>query len=40
MRTPHILVVEDDREIRTMVSRFLQKQGYRVTLSEDARSMD
>ncbi|GEP54545.1 response regulator [Reyranella soli] len=40
MRTPHILVVEDDREIRTMVSRFLQKQGYRVTQSEDARSMD
>jgi two-component system, OmpR family, response regulator ChvI len=40
MRTPHILVVEDDREIRTMVSRFLQKQGYRVTQSEDARLMD
>lgn len=39
-RSPHILVVEDDREIRTMVSRFLQKQGYRVTLSEGARSMD
>ncbi len=39
-RSPHILVVEDDREIRTMVSRFLQKQGYRVTVSEDARSMD
>src|SRR5882724_3779926 len=40
MRTPHILVGEADREIRTMVSRFLQKQGYRVTQSEDARSMD
>jgi two-component system OmpR family response regulator len=40
MRTPHILVVEDDREIRMMVSRFLEKQGYRVTQSEDARSMD
>ena len=39
-RSQHILVVEDDREIRTMVSRFLQKNGYRVTVSEDARSMD
>lgn len=39
-RSPHILVVEDDREIRAMVSRLLQKQGYRVTVSEDGRSMD
>lgn len=39
-RSQHILVVEDDREIRTMVSRLLQKNGYRVTVSEDARSMD
>ena len=40
VRTPHILVVEDDREIRTMVSRFLSKNGCRVTVAEDARSMD
>lgn len=39
-RSPHILVVEDDREIRTMVSRFLSKNGCRVTVAEDARSMD
>jgi len=39
-RSPHILVVEDDHEIRTMVSRLLQKQGYRVTVSKDGRSMD
>lgn len=39
-RSPHILVVEDDREIRTMVSRLLQKHGYRVTASEDGRSME
>lgn len=39
-RSPHILVVEDDREIRTMVSRFLQKNGYRVTVSEDATAME
>jgi len=39
MRNPHILVVEDDREIRTMVSRFLTKNGCRVTATEDAQSM-
>jgi two-component system OmpR family response regulator len=27
MRSPHILVVEDDREIRAMVSRFLTKNA-------------
>lgn len=40
VRSPHILVVEDDREIRTMVSRFLSKNGCRVTVAEDGRSMD
>nr|WP_218191288.1 response regulator [Enhydrobacter aerosaccus] len=39
-RSPHILIVEDDREIRTMVSRFLQKNGFRVSVAEDARAMD
>ena len=36
MRSPHILVVEDDREIRAMVSRFLTKNGCRVTETGDA----
>jgi two-component system OmpR family response regulator len=40
MRSSHILVVEDDREIRTMVSRFLAKNGCRVTPASDAPSMD
>lgn len=40
VRSPHILVVEDDREIRTMVSRFLSKNGCRVSVAEDARAMD
>src|SRR5258707_2105217 len=40
MRSPHILVVEDDREIRTMVSRFLIKNGCRVTPAGDAPAMD
>jgi two-component system, OmpR family, response regulator len=39
MRSPHILVVEDDREIRAMVSRFLTKNGCRVTETGDAASM-
>jgi CheY-like chemotaxis protein len=39
-RSQHVLVVEDDREIRTMVMRFLQKKGYRVTVVEDGRAMD
>lgn len=39
-RSSHILVVEDDREIRTMVSRFLQKHSFRVSVADSARAMD
>jgi two-component system OmpR family response regulator len=39
-RSPHILVVEDDDEIRTMVSRFLQKNELRVSTAENAHAMD
>ena len=35
MRTPHILVVDDDREIRRLVSRFLSENGYRATEARD-----
>ncbi len=35
MRTPHILVVDDDREIRRLVSRFLSENGYRATEAKD-----
>ena len=34
---PHILVVDDDREIRDLLSRFLEKQGMRVSAARDAR---
>lgn len=34
---PHILIVDDDREIRELLSRFLEKQGMRVTAARDAR---
>jgi two-component system OmpR family response regulator len=34
---PHILVVDDDREIRDLLARFLEKQRFRVTAVRDAR---
>jgi two-component system OmpR family response regulator len=36
---PHILVVDDHREIRDLVSRALTKEGFRVTTAADGRSM-
>jgi len=37
--TDHILVVDDDREIRQMVADYLQKNGLRVTTVADGREM-
>ncbi|MFL5319409.1 MAG: PleD family two-component system response regulator [Myxococcaceae bacterium] len=34
-KTLDILVVDDDRELATLLERFLTKQGYTVTLAED-----
>jgi two-component system OmpR family response regulator len=39
-RTPHCLVVEDDREISDLVSRFLVKHGIRVSVAANGRAMD
>lgn len=33
---PHLLVVDDDSRIRTLLSRFLAAEGYRVTTAESA----
>lgn len=33
---PHLLIVDDDRRIRDLLSRFLQAEGYRVTTAETA----
>src|SRR6266540_2575815 len=33
---PHLLVVDDDRRIRDLLSRFLFAEGYRVTTAESA----
>jgi two-component system OmpR family response regulator len=37
---PHILVVDDHREIRDAVTRFLEKNGMRATSARDAVDMD
>ncbi len=37
---PHILIVDDHREIRDAVSRYLEKNGYRTTTARDAADMD
>lgn len=34
--SPHILVVDDDDRIRTLLSRFLADHGYRVSTADDA----
>lgn len=40
MNTPdHILVVDDDTEIRSLLHEYLQKQGYRVTAVADGRGL-
>jgi two-component system OmpR family response regulator len=36
---PHILVVDDHREIRDLVSRALTKDGFRVSTAADGRAM-
>src|SRR6476660_2841948 len=33
---PHLLVVDDDRRIRDLLSRFLSSEGYRVTTADTA----
>ncbi|NYZ13325.1 response regulator [Azospirillum sp. RWY-5-1] len=38
-RTPHLLVVDDDREIRSLVSQFLTRHGFRVTAARDGQEM-
>jgi two-component system, OmpR family, response regulator len=37
--SPHILIVDDDRELRDLLSRFLTANGFRVTVARDAREM-
>src|SRR5690606_3522259 len=36
---PHILVVDDDREIRELLAKFLARHGYRVAVARDGAEM-
>jgi two-component system OmpR family response regulator len=36
---PHILIVDDNREIRDLVSRLLTREGFRVSVAADGRAM-
>lgn len=38
-KTPHILIVDDDQEIRDLLSRFLEKHGFRCTRAAGGRDM-
>ena len=38
-RTPHILVVDDHREIRELVAKYLTKNGFRVTTANGGMEM-
>jgi two-component system OmpR family response regulator len=37
--SPHILIVDDHREVRDLVSRALTKEGFRVSAAADGRAM-
>jgi two-component system, OmpR family, response regulator len=39
-RAPHVLVVDDHREIRDAVTRYLEKNGMRATAARNAAEMD
>jgi two-component system OmpR family response regulator len=38
-QTPHILVVDDDREIRQLLGEYLEKNGFRATAVADGKGM-
>lgn len=40
MTSPHILIVEDDRDIGQLVARYLRANDMRVSVAEDGRAMD
>jgi two-component system, OmpR family, response regulator len=37
--TPHILIVDDDKETCVLLSKFLTRHGYRVSAAHDGRAM-
>src|ERR671925_1699505 len=38
-RADHVLVVDDDAEIRRLLGEYLQRNGFRVTLATDGKEM-
>src|SRR5487761_891522 len=36
---PHLLIVDDDREIRSLLGQYLEKNDFRTTAVQDAREM-
>ena len=40
IRQPHVLVVDDDREIRTLLEKYLGRNGFRVSLAADVPAAD
>src|ERR1700722_12563177 len=36
--SPHVLVVDDDTRIRTLLSSYLSREGYRVTTADSAQA--
>ena len=38
-RTDHVLIVDDDAEIRTLLGRYLEKNGLRASVAGDGRAM-
>ena len=39
-KTIRVLIVDDDAEIRDLLSRFLSKHDFRVTTAKDGREME
>ena len=37
---PHILIVDDDLQIRKLLGRYLAEQGFRITLASDRRTLE
>jgi two-component system OmpR family response regulator len=37
--TPHLLIVDDDKELCALLSKFLTRQGYRISVAHDGKSM-
>jgi two-component system OmpR family response regulator len=38
-QSPHILVVDDHRDIRDLVAKYLTRHGYRVSVADGGQAM-